>query len=131
MNAATKDFVREVARMAHGVKWPEWARMPTSEEELQMLWATINHEPPRFSSGSKYAAYLASAGWRWRRGVILVLGGGECARCGGEASHVHHRSYKHRGAEKLNELEPLCEVCHDAEHDDDRYAKAMGAKVRR
>lgn len=116
MNAATRDFVREVARMAHGVEWPQWAKMPTSEADLQTLWAGINHEPPRFSRSTKYANYLASAGWRWRRGVILVLGEGRCAKCGEPAEQVHHKSYKHRGAEKLDELEPLCETCHGTEH---------------
>lgn len=116
MNAATKDFVREVARMAKGVVWPRWARMPATEAELQQIWACVNHEPPRFAGDSKYAEYLASAGWRWRRGVVLVLADGRCARCREDAQQVHHRSYKHRGSEKLDELEPLCETCHALEH---------------
>ena len=65
-----------------------------------------------------YRAYIRSADWRrvrdryWRSGLPKV-----CQGCGAiEGLHLHHRTYKRLGAERLTDLVPLCESCHAEVH---------------
>lgn len=39
-----------------------------------------------------------------------------CNRCKGRGWQVHHKSYKNLGRESADELELLCDVCHEEEH---------------
>jgi 5-methylcytosine-specific restriction endonuclease McrA len=71
----------------------------------------------------QYRVYLQSAMWLQRR-ERAVERAGQCQRCGlsryqsREVYHqdleVHHRNYKHVGCELDEDLEVLCQRCHEA-----------------
>ncbi len=70
---------------------------------------------------SGYREYIKSAAWRakraefWRSDLPK-----QCYGCGTnstEASmHLHHRTYKNLGRERLLDLVPVCESCHREIH---------------
>jgi hypothetical protein len=68
-----------------------------------------------------YRDYLASPLWRRIRRRVLKRDGKRCARCGGEAVVVHHRSYAPRVLDGLADewLASLCEGCHHIVEFDD------------
>jgi hypothetical protein len=49
-----------------------------------------------------------------RKGVLPPVQTLKCARCGKQAEHYHH--YKGYAREHRLDVEPLCNVCHGAEH---------------
>ncbi len=69
------------------------------------------------SKRRKYAAYLRSAEWKRRRGLVLERDGYTCQKdgCVEIASDVHHLNYDNFGHEKLSDLESLCKDCHRVE----------------
>ena len=68
-----------------------------------------------------YQAYINSSAWRAvRLRYISSKLPKVCARCGkpwGKGDHLHHRTYKRFGNERLLDLVPLCEPCHMAVHE--------------
>ena len=69
----------------------------------------------------KYEDYLKSDYWQRHRKIILAKNK-KCVLCNRKASHIHHRSYKHRGTEKeLADLTPLCTFCHELFHETHTY----------
>lgn len=45
-----------------------------------------------------------------------------CWICGGQPEHVHHRTYKNLGAERIAiDLVALCELCHSEVHRHQRF----------
>jgi hypothetical protein len=57
--------------------------------------------------------------WYWRIISAKLRSNGKCAHCGVTKNlHVHHKTYKHHGCEHLHleDLEVLCEECHEKEH---------------
>lgn len=66
----------------------------------------------------EYYAYMASDQWALKRAAALARVRYTCQRCGGRHKlEVHHRTYERFGGDEHNEdLEVLCERCHDAEH---------------
>jgi 5-methylcytosine-specific restriction endonuclease McrA len=66
---------------------------------------------------SGYRAYLRSAHWeRVKRAYRLSLRPTSCVACGGTPVELHHRTYTRLGAERLNDLMPLCRGCHGLVH---------------
>lgn len=65
-----------------------------------------------------YAAYLMTNHWRTLRSKIYDLRKHTCERCKKKISlyHVHHKSYKHIGNERLGELMLVCYECHEILH---------------
>lgn len=70
--------------------------------------------------------FYKSTAWQKTRYAYLVSKNFTCERCGGRATMVHHR--KHLTEQLINDpamtvgvdnLEALCEACHDAEHKSD------------
>src|SRR5690606_19121762 len=68
----------------------------------------------------EYERYIQSAAWRrkreayWRSGLPK-----NCYVCDAErrpGMHLHHRTYKNLGSERLMDLVPLCPGCHDLVH---------------
>lgn len=102
-------------------QFPAWVRgWPCSREELLVRWARVNRvgfppSPFEVAKGT-YKEYLTGAHWRNFRGRVLVLADCTCARCGGEAREVHHKTYERIGKERLDDVEPLCRGCHENEH---------------
>jgi 5-methylcytosine-specific restriction endonuclease McrA len=63
----------------------------------------------------RYAEYIQSDRWRRKRAQALRHYRGRCLICGQlGADSVHHATYIHLGAERMHELAPMHEACHDA-----------------
>jgi len=79
-----------------------------------------------------YQKYLRSPEWKLRRLTALIAADWTCNRCGvkpprgssaklvdviaSESLTVHHKTYRRLGNELPEDLEVLCESCHNAEH---------------
>ncbi|WP_341940346.1 HNH endonuclease signature motif containing protein [Microbacterium sp. LWH10-1.2] len=77
-----------------------------------------------------YRAYINSAAWRatreryWNSKLSK-----ECWVCDAPRSkgmHLHHRTYKNLGNERLMDLVPVCPACHDLIHE---IAAARGNRL--
>lgn len=79
-----------------------------------------------------YRAYIASAAWRavreryWSSKLPQ-----ECYVCDAPrlpGMHLHHRTYKNLGTERLMDLVPVCPGCHEVVHQihrtEPRFARA-------
>lgn len=122
---------------------PTWVvGWPCTPAEIERRWAVVNsHGAPPADASTPYGRYLLSAHWRWFRGKVLVMADSTCARCGGLARHVHHKTYERKGCELLTDVEPICESCHDLEHGTttfgieekprDKFAARRAASVKR
>jgi len=66
-----------------------------------------------------YAAYLASPMWKAKRREAIKHYGAACQGCGfNEKLNVHHKHYRTLGVEAMDDLEVLCEACHELRHED-------------
>jgi 5-methylcytosine-specific restriction endonuclease McrA len=70
-----------------------------------------------------YLVYLRSHAWHLKRCDVLIRAHNHCERCGTGGGlfaaarlYVHHTTYRHLGAERLDELEALCRPCHENAH---------------
>ena len=62
-----------------------------------------------------YDEYIHSDRWRRKRAQALRHYRGRCLICGElGADSVHHATYIHLGQERMHELAPMHELCHDA-----------------
>ncbi len=68
------------------------------------------------SEKEKYARYLCSPEWWAKRNAVMERAGGFCEKCSQRASHVHHLTYIRKYNENLDDLQALCESCHDGIH---------------
>jgi 5-methylcytosine-specific restriction endonuclease McrA len=60
-----------------------------------------------------YDGYLSSPQWFKFREQVLLYWDYKCALCcSPRALHVHHRTYKRLGNERLNDCVALCADCH-------------------
>ena len=81
---------------------------------------------------TQYHEYLASREWAQIKKTVTERSGGLCERCKARpAASVHHKTYEHLGAERLEDILHLCEPCHlflSAKSDSDptEYATTYG-----
>lgn len=69
------------------------------------------------SEKERYQRYLCSREWAERRKLVLTRSGGKCERCrAADASHVHHLTYARKYRELPEDLQALCEACHEFIH---------------
>ncbi len=67
-----------------------------------------------------YQKYLQGPSWRVTRNHALRLAGYRCFRCGTNRSlQVHHKTYERLGREWDQDLEVVCEPCHNGIHVDE------------
>lgn len=81
-----------------------------------------------------YKAYIKSEAWRKKRKQALAHHGHTCGDCGKESFHgldIHHLSYKHLGAELMDELMPLCRPCHVKRHEQKERKRKTGTTPRK
>ncbi len=78
-----------------------------------------------------YAAYIKSPEWRLvRKAYFASRLRQRCVVCDATKNiHLHHRTYKRLGQERLHDLEPLCAPCHAATHDLHRELLASGKRL--
>lgn len=71
-------------------------------------------------SPKDYEKYIRSSAWRAvRKRYIeskLPKACGGCKKPWGKGDHLHHRTYKNLGNERLMDLVPLCQPCHAQVH---------------
>lgn len=66
---------------------------------------------------SFYDDYINSEAWKKKRQSAFKKHGKNCSCCGSTKSlHVHHKTYKNLGHERLDDLEVKCSVCHTLGH---------------
>jgi hypothetical protein len=65
---------------------------------------------------SEYQFYLHSDEWKEKRSEMRDICDGLCMRCGDEGNILHHMTYDNILCEPLDELEWVCERCHDRIH---------------
>jgi len=76
-------------------------------------------------TGIPYADYIWSAEWaevkrRYRASKLPQ----KCVVCGSSHVDLHHRSYRRLGAERLNDLVPLCREHHMIVHEKEKTFKS-------
>lgn len=74
---------------------------------------------------TEYAEYLQSPHWQEVRKEAIESSNSICERCElprwlaeiayDQDLHVHHKSYRSRGKEQIEDLEVLCRRCHEVE----------------
>jgi hypothetical protein len=61
----------------------------------------------------RWHRYMASREWQVLRQAVAERSQGQCERClCGEASEVHHLTYRRRFRERLEDLQHVCAPCH-------------------
>lgn len=67
-----------------------------------------------------YAEYIQSSAWRAKREKYWASKMPKDCYCCGKprhaGMHLHHRTYKNLGNERLMDLVPVCQSCHDRIH---------------
>jgi len=67
-----------------------------------------------YSTSPEYLAYLNSKAWLDLRAQVIERCNNTCERCGKFAvAHLHHLTYDRVYQEKLEDVQGLCEYCHD------------------
>jgi 5-methylcytosine-specific restriction endonuclease McrA len=64
----------------------------------------------------RYGDYLKSPHWLRLRNAYRESGLPQTCVCGDEEVHLHHLTYDRIGAERLDDLTPLCRRCHALVH---------------
>lgn len=69
----------------------------------------------------QYKRYLKTLHWKQIREKVLQRANGKCEICGYEpwkptGLQVHHKTYKNRGNERLDDLVAVCPWCHQKVH---------------
>jgi len=63
---------------------------------------------------AEYQAYLASRDWALKREAVRERSGGRCERCWANGMDaVHHKTYERIGNERLDDLQAICDPCHE------------------
>lgn len=72
-----------------------------------------------------YGAYLRSKHWRGLREDYRSTYGWKCVCGATERLHLHHVSYDRLGSERLTDVVPLCQPCHEVMHELRRAGYAL------
>lgn len=79
-----------------------------------------------------YRSYIQSKEWRAKREAYWNSKlPKDCYVCGAERTkgfHLHHRTYKNLGSERLMDLVPVCPLCHELIHEIHRNTPGMKRK---
>jgi hypothetical protein len=89
-----------------------------------MSWQAIS------SGKEKYQAYLCSREWSEKKEAVRKRSKGVCERCRvNEMNAVHHLTYERKYAERLEDLQAICNQCHDFTHAKSQYDPRVYAPV--
>jgi 5-methylcytosine-specific restriction endonuclease McrA len=109
-----------MAWLWNGPNRPKWAQpyrpYAVASRMIYERYQRRQRSRTKANDDSEYARYLLSPYWQLFRKCVMVFAGGMCARCGAVADHIHHLHYQTLGRERLCDVEPLCEGCHNREH---------------
>lgn len=94
----------------------------------EIIWKAMPDGP------EKYQAYLCSREWAERRNAVMKRANFLCERCGGNTVNVvHHLTYAGKYNERLEDLQGICNGCHEFIHgktDVDPLAMRINAMLR-
>jgi 5-methylcytosine-specific restriction endonuclease McrA len=67
---------------------------------------------------NQHKQYLDTDTWKGKREMVLLRDNYTCTICGkyGGELHVHHKSYKRHGKERITDLITVCKKCHKKFH---------------
>jgi hypothetical protein len=89
-------------------------------EERRNLKLPANDPPPPDTikpKPSTYEKYIRSAHWKAFCITVRAKRGIACERCGSTRNtQIHHKTYKRLFNELLEDVELLCNVCHEIQH---------------
>jgi len=88
------------------------------QKKTSILTSPVN-PPPQASNlrSMGYDEYLNTPHWKQVRNRTLAHWGHRCCVCyRDKALHVHHRTYRRKGAEYLTDCIVLCKECHTLHH---------------
>lgn len=109
-----------IAKLMSDVDRPSWVRDYATKNDIELLKTRYDMRVRSRRDGGRtdtwYQRYLLSQHWQNFRLAVLVIGGGQCARCWTVADEVHHLNYNKWWSERLCDVEPLCSECHRKEH---------------
>lgn len=98
----------------------DMARTKGRDSKRRCDSSSANHNPDWRSitdEKKKYAAYLCSREWSVRREAVRKRCDGRCERCKIlPMQAVHHLSYANKYDEPLEDLQAICQACHDFTH---------------
>lgn len=78
----------------------------------------------------KYQAYLCSREWSEKKEAVRKRCNGVCERCKVNAMNaVHHLTYERKYAERLDDLQAICNGCHDFTHAKSQHDPRVKAPV--
>lgn len=78
----------------------------------------------------KYQAYLCSREWAEKREAVRRRAEGVCERCRAlPMSAVHHLTYARKYNEPLEDLQAICQQCHDFTHGKDDFDPARWTSI--
>ncbi len=79
----------------------------------------------------KYAAYLCSSEWGQLRRAVKERSKGQCERCRvNPVEATHHLTYARKYSERLDDLQGICNLCHDEIHGhSERRPRSVGRSV--
>lgn len=92
-----------------------------------MNWRDIQDDRER------YSAYLCSREWSVLKAAVHDRAGGVCERCRrNPIDAVHHLTYARKYSERLDDLQGICNACHEFTHakaDYDPAASLPAARI--
>ena len=109
--------IEEVPQIDEGLKKRGRDLANKHYEDQRRAWQQERNEKSR-EWWIRYNGYLSSQRWRDKRARVLERDGHTCQAClRRRATQVHHTTYEHVFDEPLFDLQSVCDVCHNAIHD--------------
>jgi 5-methylcytosine-specific restriction endonuclease McrA len=103
------------------------ARRPEDGAPTQYFRRIASPERLAALRSMPYADYLETPEWWLVRECALDAAGFRCEVCNTDADlNVHHRTYRRRGEELLEDVTVLCRGCHQRFHDASELASDSG-----
>jgi len=88
-----------------------WSTRKTRQQSTNGDWRAISDDR------EKYQAYLCSREWAVKREAVRERCSGTCERCGVlPMNAVHHLTYARKYDEPLEDLQAICQPCHEFTH---------------
>lgn len=124
--------VRRDGRASEGAPAKEYPSVRPRPTPPNFNWLAYCAHATSRHDRSRYHEYMRSCAWRRVRKAALKRTGGKCERCDSTSRlHVHHLTYARLGGERPEDLQVLCEPCHNALHNPLAQAPPANAEYRR
>lgn len=116
--------------MARKIKKLDYDR-PKKWSKWDALYEQVRGKLASEAAKGGYRGYLESEHWKRMRSAVLNRDRHRCRDCGSKGPlHVHHKTYKRIGRERMTDLVTLCEDCHAERHGIFRVVNAGSPTVK-